>query len=84
MGPFLNSWKSRGFKKLCTQVLAQITSSNKFWVTADEEFMKRLRLHDSSKIHPQPPPLFKCTLDVVDFQVKKISFFKKTGHLPWP
>lgn len=39
--------------KLCTQLLAQIASLNKFGVITDEEFMeKKLRLHDCSKIHP--------------------------------
>ena len=36
--------------------------------------MKKLRLHDSNKIHPKPLPLFKCcTFDAVDFQEKKPS-----------
>ena len=60
--------------KLCTQLLAQTASLNKFGVTADEEFMKKLRLHDSNKIHPQSPPFFKCCiLDVVDFKDKKVE-----------
>ena len=58
--------------KLCTQLIAQIASLNKFGVTAVVEFMKKFMLHNCNKIHPQPPPIFKCcTLVAVDFQEKK-------------
>ena len=64
--------------KLCIQLLAQTASLNKFGVTADEEFMKKRRLHDSNKIHPQSPPFFKCCiLDVVDFKDKNLTKLTK-------
>ena len=70
--------------KLCTQLPAQTASLNKFGVTADKEFMKKRRLHDSNKIHPQSPPFFKCCiLDVVDFKDKNLTKLTKFNRANW-
>ena len=57
--------------KVCTELLAQITSLNKFGVSADEEIMKYLGCITAMRFTPSLHILL-YTLDAVDFQKKKI------------
>ena len=68
--------------KVCTELLAQITSLNKFGVSADEEFMKYLRCITAMRFTPSLHILLYM-LDAVDFQKKKLILSFKTDRLPW-